>query len=141
MQVEGEHVTFRGHDTAGVREFSNIASRLAMSNEQREIIASVIKGHMRVLGLYTQGATDKALYRLFSDFKDNTPAVLLASLADLSATRSLLDKTGEEAENYKKYILRLLDRYYLWKKSYIKLVTGSDVIEHSSAHEKKLAGS
>lgn len=125
---EGEKITFKGHDVTGYEEFQSINKRYNFSKEQKNLIESVIKGHMRILGLFKTGATERALYRLIRDFKDNTLDVILASLFDVTATRLLLDENGER-ERYFEFCMDLIDRLYEKNKLPKKLISGEDVIK------------
>lgn len=137
MKVEGDRVSFRGHDTAGVEEIVKIFSKIPFSTLQRSIIIDVVRGHMRILGLYKQGASNRAIYRIFNEFGENTIDVLISSLFDVTATRSLLDDSGETGIYYD-FILSIIDRYFTYKNLPQKLVTGRDVIEITGARGKEI---
>lgn len=137
VNMDGGIVSFRGHEKTGVQEFKEIAKRLAMSIKQREIIKSIIAGHMRILGLFKQGASDRALYRLFADLQDNTIDVLLCSLYDITATRSLLDEDGE-SRKYSDFILNLIDGYYRYESSRKKFLTGRDIMDITGAEGSRI---
>jgi poly(A) polymerase len=132
MAIDEGSVSFKGHEKTGVEEFKEIAVRLNISQDQREIVKSIISGHMRILNLFNQGATDRAIYRLFRDYKDCTIDVLVASLFDVTATRSLHDENGE-AGRYWNFIVNLIDRYFESKQGNINLVNGRDVINLTGA--------
>ncbi|MCX7695709.1 MAG: hypothetical protein N2Z71_08390 [Caloramator sp.] len=119
-------ITFKGHDMTGIDEFNVILKRLPMSNTKAALIKSVIKGHMRILGLFKQGVSDKALYKLIKDFGSNLPSVLISSLYDVLATRSLLDENGE-SDKYFEFVLDLIDRYYDYMEKKNNFVSGEDV--------------
>ncbi|WDC85067.1 hypothetical protein PL321_05990 [Caloramator sp. mosi_1] len=97
-----------------------------MSNAKSVLIKSVIKGHMRILGLFKQGASEKALYKLIKDFSLNLPCVLIASLYDVLATRSLLDENGE-SDKYFEFVLSLIDRYYEYMNKKNSFISGEDI--------------
>jgi poly(A) polymerase len=128
MKGEGEEVSFRGHDKTGEEELRKLSSRLPFSINQKSIIRDVILGHMRILSLFKQGATDRALYRIFRDFGENTLDVLICSLFDVTATRSLLEDNGE-GEEYQIFIMDIIQRYFEYINRPKLLVTGRDVIE------------
>lgn len=123
--IDGK-ITFKGHDMTGIDEFNVILKRLPMSNTKAALIKSVIKGHMRILGLFKQGVSDKALYKLIKDFGSNLPSVLVSSLYDVLATRSLLDENGE-SDRYFEFVLDLIDRYYDYMEKKNSFVSGEDV--------------
>lgn len=124
-EIDGK-VTFRGHDKTGLEELNIILKRLPMSKVRISIIKSVITGHMRILGLFKQGASDKAIYKLMQDFKSNLPCVLISSLYDVLATRSLLDEDGE-SEKYFDFVISLIDRYYEFISKKDSFITGGDI--------------
>ncbi|CDF57185.1 CCA tRNA nucleotidyltransferase [Thermobrachium celere] len=124
-EIDGK-ITFRGHDLTGVDEFNLILKRLPLSNAKASIIKSVITGHMRILGLFKQGASDKAVYKLIKDYKTNLPSVLISSLYDVLATRSLLDENGE-SQRYFEFVLNLFDRYYTFLEKRDSFISGDDV--------------
>lgn len=124
-EIDGK-VTFRGHDKTGIDELNLILKRLPMSKIRISIVKSVITGHMRILGLFKQGASDKAIYKLIEDFKSNLPCVLISSLYDVLATRSLLDEDGE-SEKYFDFVVSLLDRYYEFISKKDSFITGGDI--------------
>ncbi|EYE89849.1 hypothetical protein Q428_00075 [Fervidicella metallireducens AeB] len=131
ITIEGDKVSFRLHDKKGEEVFQKIAERLAMSSAQKKIIKSVISGHMRVLGLFKQGATEKAIYNFFRDYGEDAIDIFICSLCDISATRSLLDDK-DESKKYWNFIMELIDKYYDnydTKMSKVKFITGKDVIE------------
>lgn len=133
---ENGRISFKLHDKLGREKFSNIASRFNMSYEQSELIKDIIGGHMRVLGLFKQESGDRALYRFFREYKDNSIDVIICSLYDVTATRSLLDENGE-GPNYREYILKLIDKYYT-KVTCPGFINGSDVIRYTGASGGKI---
>lgn len=120
-------VTFKGHDIKGEAEFDKISKRLVFPLKQRDIILSIIKGHMRILGLYKNKMSNRALYRLHRDFGDNTVEVFLSSLFDITATRSLLDENGE-TNDYWRFTKDAVKTYYDSMNRKV-LITGKDVID------------
>jgi poly(A) polymerase len=130
--MEGDRVSFKGHNVAGEIVFKAIASRLSMSTKQREIILSVIKGHMRILGMYKHGANNKTIYKLFTDLGDNVIDVLICSLCDVNATRSLLEDNGE-SRKYWDFVMGLVDKYYSSFLKKQRFINGNDIIEIKGA--------
>ncbi|KRQ86333.1 Multifunctional CCA protein [Caloramator mitchellensis] len=128
FRQEGDKITFKGHDATGFDEFKEIDNRYNFSKEQRDVCVSVIKGHMRILGLFKTGASDRALFRLIKDFGENILDVILASLFDVTATRRLLDNSNEK-ERYFSFCMELIDKYYKKKNVPTKLINGDDVIK------------
>lgn len=129
MQVIEDRVSFRGHDLTGGEELKALGKRLPFSVGQRELIRSVIIGHMRILVLFKQGATSRAMYRLFRDLGENTPDVILSSLCDVTATRSLIDDEGE-SERYFNFAIDLFEKYFEYVENQKrKFISGRDVIE------------
>lgn len=140
ITVEGDKVSFRLHDKIGEEVFQRIAESLVMSSAQKKIIKSVISGHMRVLGLFKQGATERAIYNFFRDYGEDAIDILICSLCDVSATRSLLDDKGE-SKKYWNFVMELIDKYYDSydkKMNKVKFITGKDVIEVTGLEGKDI---
>lgn len=130
-------ITFKGHDILGEAEFNKISKRLVIPLKQRSTILTIIKGHMRILSLYKSKMSNRALYRLYKDFGDNTVDVLLSSLFDITATRSLLDENGE-TNNYWGFVKEAIKRYYELINRKKVLITGKDVIDIKGVSGKEI---
>lgn len=137
MHTVNGQITFKGHDILGEAEFNKISKRLVVPLKQRNTILSIIKGHMRILGLYKNKMSNRALYRLYRDFGDNTVDVLLSSLFDITATRSLLKENGETSA-YWKFIKEAVKRYYEFINKKKVLITGKDVIDIKGVSGKEI---
>lgn len=133
---ENGKVSFKLHEVYGKDVFSEISTRLSMPNHMTKIIKSIIGGHMRVLGFYKQNSSESAYYRFFKDYKENSIDVVLCSLFDITATRSLLDDNGER-KKYFEFILEIIDKYYS-KFARDSIIDGRDVIEYTGAKDKKV---
>lgn len=118
-------VHFYKHESKGVELLKKIKERLKLSNKDFKIITQIIKLHMRPHLLASEiFPTDKAIWRLIRDSKEEAPGVLLLAYADVLSS-------GGESE---KEILELIKRgIKIWKEfkhpQFKLLVTGNDLIK------------
>jgi len=131
VTIEKGRVRFFGHEGEGIRKIASIAERLKISRAGRHIMKTVVAAHMRP-GTLTEvpEITDRAIWRLFRDLKDETLDVLVASIADrLSYKRFGRDLAGIERHN--KTIRYILERYYSASERVKppRLVNGNDIME------------
>ncbi|MFV9503374.1 MAG: HD domain-containing protein [Oscillochloridaceae bacterium umkhey_bin13] len=122
-------VTFYGHQEQGAAIALNIARRLRLARPDAALVALIVREHMRPGQLRTSGPpTPRALARLFRDFGDATPEVLLHELADHLASRGPhTDPAGWEA--HLAWFGAILTRYYRpVEERQPPLLTGHDLI-------------
>ena len=137
MKNKDGKVTFKMHEVYGAKKFVNSSKWLMFSKSQNMLIKSVIAGHMRPLWLFNQKSSNKAIYKMFCELNEYTIDVLLSSLFDVTATRSLLDENKEEAELYFNYISRLIEKYYGFQLRK-NLINGNDVKRITGFDGKKI---
>lgn len=102
---------FRGHEIAGAEIVKDIAERLGLSIKERDILYSLVSKHMIPLVLYKQNdVSGKALYKMFNELKEDTLDVSLIALADIIATRVLLDPE-EDMGKFKIHIEYIINNY------------------------------
>ncbi len=107
----GGQVIFYGHEQAGARQARLTAERLKLANREKRILTLLIDQHMRPFHLFrAKNHTDKAEYRLFTKTEAETVSVLLLSLADRQAGRTV-NRTEETAE-FRRFIRQLTEKYY-----------------------------
>ena len=131
VTIKNGRVRFFGHEGEGIRKIAGIAERLKISRAGRHIMKTVVAAHTRP-GTLTEVSevTDRAIWRLFRDLKDETLDVLVASIADrLSYKRFGRDLTGIERHN--KTVRYILERYYSIAERIkpLRLVNGNDIME------------
>lgn len=132
----GEKHTFYGHDKLGAEITEKIAERLKFSNAIIETLKKLVRYHLRPFQLSQNNApiTERALYRFFRDVGDDTPLLLMLSLADHHATLGP-KVTKEILQNGEKLLLSLLDEYKKYeiketeKLKKPKLLDGNEIIK------------
>lgn len=104
-------VRFRGHEITGEKIVGDIGDSIKLSDYQIDYLKKMVREHMRPLVLYKSNNLGKnTLQELFSMFKDEVHDILLIGLADIIATRRLLDPS-EEMSIYKIYIEFIMNNY------------------------------
>ena len=106
---EKERVHFYYHESFSVQAAERIMERLRFSNLMKNRIFHLIKNHMRILNL--SGETkETALKRLVNQVGDETPLLVLHTLADKEASRGILSiQIDEIVENHCLRILELFN--------------------------------
>jgi poly(A) polymerase len=106
---EKERVHFYYHESFSVQAAERIMERLRFSNLMKNKILHLIKNHMRILNL--SGETkETALKRLVNQIGDETPLLVLHTLADKEASRGILSiQIDEVIENNCLRILELFN--------------------------------
>jgi tRNA nucleotidyltransferase/poly(A) polymerase len=123
---EKGRVHFYHHETFSCQRAENIMERLRFSNTMRNKILHLIQHHMRILNLSYE-TKETALKRLVNQMAEETPLLVILTLADKEASRGILSiQIDEIVENHS---LRILD---LFKAKEIvhppPLITGHDVM-------------
>lgn len=102
---------FRGHEITGAEIIKNISERLGLSIKERDILYRLVSKHMIPLVLYKKNdVSGKALYKMFNELKEEVLDVSLIALADIIATRMLLDPS-ENMGKYKIHIEYIVNNY------------------------------
>lgn len=82
--------------------------RLRFSNPMRDRVLRLIQNHMRILNL-TQETKEAALKRLVNQVAEETPLLVLHTLADKEASRGILSVQIDEVVNA--HCLRILELF------------------------------
>lgn len=119
-------VHFYYHEAFSVRSAEKIMERLRFSNLMKDNVLHLVKHHMRILNLSWE-TKETALRRLVNQIGDETPLLVLLSLADKEASRGILSVQNDEV--VETHCLRVLE---LFKEKDIvhppPLITGHDVM-------------
>ncbi|MFZ5968637.1 MAG: CCA tRNA nucleotidyltransferase [Bacillota bacterium] len=138
---ETGRVRFRGHEIVGMEIVERIAERLKFSVKEKKYLAKMVKEHMWPLTLYkSNDVSGRAIYDLFKNFGEDTLDVLLVSLADIIATRKLLDP-NEEMGMYKVHVEYLCNNYLTRFKDIVDIshiINGNDIMEAFSLEDHKM---
>ena len=123
---EKGRVHFYYHEAFSVQAAEKIMERLRFSNLMENKILHLIKNHMRILNL-SRETKETALRRLVNQIGDETPLLVLLSLADKEASRGMLSVQNDQV--VEAHCLRILE---LFKEKDIvhppPLITGHDVM-------------
>ena len=125
-QDEKGKVHFYYHEAFSVRAVERIMERLRFPNLMKDKILHLIKNHMRILNL-SRETKETALRRLVNQIGDETPLLVLLSLADKEASRGILSAQNDEV--VEKHCLRILELFM--EKDIVRpppLITGHDVM-------------
>jgi CRISPR/Cas system-associated endonuclease Cas3-HD len=122
---EREKVHFYYHESYSCRRAEGIMERLRFSNQLKYRILRLIQHHMRILNM-PQETKEGAFRRLVNQIGDETPLLVLHTLADKEASRGILSiRVDEEVEDH---CLRILE--FFKEKDIVHpvpLITGHDV--------------
>lgn len=134
---------FRGHEITGAEIVRDYAERLRLSTRERDILYKYVALHMIPLVLYkTNDVSGRALYKTFNDMQEETLDILLISLADIIATRKLLDP-NEEMGMFKVHIEYIANNYLTRFRPIEKLssiITGNELMETFNIAEGQRVG-
>jgi putative nucleotidyltransferase with HDIG domain len=130
--VDGEgRIRFFGHEDVGADMAEQALRRLKFSNDEIEVLTTMVKHHMRPLLLTQSGVSNRAIYRYFRDTGDVGVDIAVHSWCDRQATYGA-DADAQEIAALQAVIGRLLDRYYHARAQVIAppaLLSGSQVMQ------------
>jgi len=123
---EKEKVHFYHHESFSCQRAEGIMERLRFSNLLRDKILHLIQNHMRILNL-SRETKEAALKRLVFQMGDDTPYLVLLTLADKEASRGILSIQLDEV--VEDHCLRLL-KWFKEKEVVhpLPLINGRDVM-------------
>ena len=123
---------FKGHEIVGAEIIREYAKRLKLSKKENEILYRYVKLHMWPLVLYKNNdLSAKNLYKYFKMGNKETLDILLIALADIVATRSILNP-DEEMKKFKTYIEYIASNYltrYLELEDLGEVIIGNQIME------------
>ncbi|NLI12321.1 CCA tRNA nucleotidyltransferase [Pelotomaculum propionicicum] len=119
------------HDPGNIEVYiSEFARRLKMSKVEESYLKNLAGKHTLPVSLFNKPARGPAdFHRFFIGIGQDTPDVLLLSLANMSATPDL--KSAFDLAGYRSFIVDLLYKYYFEAEKYINppiLVKGEDLM-------------
>jgi poly(A) polymerase len=119
-------VHFYHHESFSCQRAESIMERLRFSNQMRNKILRLIQHHMRILNL-SQETKEAALKRLVNQMADETPLLVILTLADKEASRGILSiQIDEIVEGHCLRILELFEEKEIIHPP--PLITGYDVM-------------
>lgn len=140
---KGGRVRFRGHEITGADIVKKYAEEYMLSNKEKSILYNCVLRHMWPLNLYKcNDVSGKVLYEMFSETGSDTLDILLIALADIVATRKLLDPQ-EEMGIFKVHVEYIANNYltrYREIENISTLITGKEIMEELNIPEGKEVG-
>lgn len=130
-EIDNGKIKFWGHENISKEKVEDVVEKLKLSKVERRNLKDIVYYHMRPGNLAEEeNPTDKAVYRFFRHAGENTPAVILLSVADKYATAGELVSEASMVK-HKEFLVRLLKRYYRIQEEVRpkKLVDGNDVMK------------
>jgi poly(A) polymerase len=119
-------VHFYCHESFSSQRAEGIMEKLRFSNSMRSRILRLIQNHMRILNL-SRETKEAALKRLVHQMGDETPLLVLLTLADKEASRGILSiQVDEVVEGHCLRILHLFTEKGIVHP--LPLITGHDVM-------------
>ena len=104
---------FFKHEELGVRKIREIMLSLKLGKKDIETAAFLVNHHMRPSTLTRNNTvTKKAALKLFRDIGDNTPDLLILSMADWHSYKKLKNSSSKELKSQEKSVRELLKYYY-----------------------------
>jgi len=129
----GGYARFYGHARKGADMAKSISKRFKFATRERNFIDFIIRNHTRPLSLCSaqqnKTLTPKGLTRFFMKCKDNTPYLLLHTIADIKGKQ---DKANAENKAFITFVKGMIDEYFAEfspKSKTQPLITGHDLIE------------
>jgi tRNA nucleotidyltransferase/poly(A) polymerase len=123
---EKERVHFYYHEAFSSQRAEGIMGRLRFSNSMRNRILRLVQNHMRILNLSPE-TKETALKRLVLQMGEETPLLVLLTLADKEASRGILSlQVDEVVEGHCLRILKLFKEKDIVRP--LPLITGYDVM-------------
>lgn len=123
---------FFGHAQKGAEMAKNIAQRLRFSNQEQQFTDCMIRNHMKPLSLFiayeNKTSTQKGIVRFYKKCGEDTPAVLLATLADTKAKHHQITSQDMEFISFIKKLIYDFFTNYQAANNTPSLITGHDLI-------------
>lgn len=134
---------FRGHEDTGADIAKNFARKIRLSTKEENMLVKTVRLHMLPLVLYKKNDVGAdALYDFFTKADEETLDILLIGLADIVATRKILN-TKEEMGMFKVHIEYIANNYLTRYKPIENLnhiISGDDIMEHFNLEASKKIG-
>jgi putative nucleotidyltransferase with HDIG domain len=123
---EEGRIHFYHHESFSCQRAERMMERLRFSNTMKNRVLHLVQNHMRVLNLSGE-SKESALKRLVNHMADDTPLLVLHTLADMEASRGILSIQKDDV--VESHCLRILTLFQ--EKDIVHpppLITGHDVM-------------
>lgn len=142
VDEEGD-IHFYGHEKIGASMAEQICDRFKLSRREKETVVTLVRSHMRPVGLAgAKQLTERALRRFWRDLGELAGIYCVAlSAADLMATKGP-EMTQEQRDKHYTVLRRLMETYFALKeaKERIRLITGDEIMERYKIPPSPLVG-
>ncbi|MDR1695623.1 MAG: HD domain-containing protein [Endomicrobium sp.] len=129
---EGGKMRFFGHEDEGAKKIENIMKSLKMSKKDISNAVFLVKNHMRPSTLTRNNVvTKKASLKFFRDIGENTPDLLILSMADWHSYKKLKKFSPKELKSQEKSANEMMDYYFELKnaKPLPKIIDGNVIMK------------
>ncbi|MDR3092804.1 MAG: HD domain-containing protein [Endomicrobium sp.] len=117
-KFENGKMHFFKHEKLGAGKIREVMLSLKLGKKDIEIATFLVSHHMRPSTLTRNNTvTKKAALKLFRDIGDNTPDLLILSMADWHSYKKLKNSSSKELKAQEKSVRELLKYYYELKNS------------------------
>jgi poly(A) polymerase len=128
----GGNCRFYGHARKSSEMAQAIGQRLKFSNNEQRFIDCIVRNHMKPLSLFTayekKMLPQRGIFRFYKKCGDNTPAVLLAAMADIKAKQHIMTSQGKDFISFIKKLTFDYFMNYQVVDAKPPLITGHDLI-------------
>ncbi|AKL97500.1 HD domain-containing protein [Endomicrobium proavitum] len=129
---EGAKMRFFGHEDLGAKKISDVMKSLKMGKKEISAASFLVSKHMRPSTLTKNNiVTKKASLKFFRDIEDNTPDLLILSMADWHSYKKLKIHSKKELKFQEDSVRKLLKEFYELKnkKPLSKIIDGHIVMK------------
>ncbi len=140
-------IRFFYHEEKSKEITYKILKRMKISNNETELICSLVENHMRIGNLcHAKELTEKGIFRLFNQLDDKIFPLIIISLADRYSYDSIPERKKDlelnEMPVFKKFVKKIIKKYcdYKKNKSIPKLIDGTVLIKKFGLSEGPMIG-
>ncbi|MCL2799341.1 MAG: HD domain-containing protein [Endomicrobia bacterium] len=129
---EGDKMRFFGHEDEGAKKIENTMKSLKMSKKDISNAVFLVKNHMRPSTLTRKNiVTKKASLKFFRDIGENTPDLLILSMADWHSYKKLKKFSSKELKEQEKSASEMMNYYFELKnaKPLPKIIDGNVIMK------------
>lgn len=129
---DGPKMRFLGHEEMGAEKISEIMNTLKMGKKEISAAAFMVSKHMRPSTLTQNNVvTHKASLKFFRDIGDNTPDLLILSMADWHSYKKLKVHSKKELASQEESVRKLIREFYELKnaKPLPKIINGNIIMK------------
>jgi poly(A) polymerase len=137
VTYQNNKIHFLGHETKGALKIKQIMTLMRFSKRDIDVATFLVENHMRPSNLTKNKIiTTKATLKFFRDIKDNTPDLLILSMADWYSYIKLKGFSIQTLKKQEKKVQKLLINYYEYKRKITlpKIIDGNIIMKQFKLH-------